>query len=66
MHKVIQRMRHRGDDMTLECLINEEKLIHISMAFIEKQLVKSEEIEKHFSLEKEIISFVQKINKVTM
>ncbi len=59
-------MRQRGDDMTLECLINEEKLIHISIAFLEKKIVSLDQIEKYFSLEKEIIGFIQKINKVTM
>jgi hypothetical protein len=34
IHKVVERMRQRGDDMTFECLINEEKLIHISIAFL--------------------------------
>ena len=52
--------------MTLECLVNEEKLVHIAMAFLDKKIVTREQIEKYFSLEKEIIGFVQKINKVTM
>jgi hypothetical protein len=37
--KVIERMRSRGDDMTLECLLNEEKLIHLHIIAVGKKTI---------------------------
>ena len=33
--KVVESTRERGDDMTVECLLNEEKLLHLSMLCLE-------------------------------
>ena len=29
--KVIEQQRERGEQMTVECLLNEEKVLHLSM-----------------------------------
>lgn len=60
--KVIEAQRSRGEDMTVECLLNEEKLLHLSMICLEKKSIKA----VPFNLPQEISSFVLKINKVTM
>ena len=52
--------------MTLECLLNEEKLIYIAIEMMEKKAISLERVNEIFSLNKEIISFIQKINKVSM
>ncbi len=52
--------------MTLECLLNEEKLIYIAVEMMEKKAISLERINEIFNLNKEIISFIQKINKVSM
>ena len=60
--KVVESMRDRKDDMTVECLLNEEKLLHLSMLCLERKTIKA----VPFNLSQEIINFVLKINKVTM
>ena len=55
-------MRERGDDMTYECLNNEEKLLHLAMVCLEKKTMKV----VPFNLSEEIVKFIQKINRITM
>lgn len=39
--KVVEAQRNRGEDMTVECLLNEEKLLHLSMICLEKKSIKA-------------------------
>lgn len=48
--------------MTMECLLNEEKLIHLSMLCFERKTIKA----VPFNIGQEISNFVLKINKITM
>lgn len=60
--RVIEAQRLRGEQMTVECLLNEEKLIHLSILSLESHAIKK----LPFYLGQEIIQFVLKINKATM
>lgn len=60
--KIIEQQRAKGEEMTVECLLNEEKLLHLSMMSLEKKTIKA----VPFNLSQEIVKFVLKINKITM
>lgn len=55
-------MRQRGDGSTLDCLLNEEKLLHLTLLTLEKKTLKA----CPFDFTAEVVLFIQKINKLTM
>lgn len=38
---VIQRMRERGDEESMECILNEEKLIHLMVLISEREKIEN-------------------------
>lgn len=46
----------------MDCLLNEEKLLHLSMLCLERKTIKA----VPFNVSQEIVNFVLKINKITM
>lgn len=60
--KVVEQMRNRGDGLTLDCLLNEEKLLHLTILSLEKKTLKA----TPFDFTVELANFIQKVNKLTM
>ena len=60
--KVVEAMRGRGDGHSLDCLLNEEKLLHLTLMTLEKKTLKA----PPFDITQEVVSFVQRVNRVTM
>ena len=58
---VIQRFRERDQQNSIECILCEEKLIHLNMIVQQKQ-----PHDTPYSIKDEVIGFVQKINKLAM
>lgn len=60
--RVVQQMRERGDALAIDCILNEEKLLHLTILALEKKTLKA----APFDLTEEVACFIQKINKLTM
>lgn len=39
--RVVEQMRQRGDGLTFDCILNEEKLLHLTLMCLEKKTLKA-------------------------
>jgi hypothetical protein len=39
--RVVQQMRERGDGLALDCILNEEKLLHLTILSLERKTLKA-------------------------
>lgn len=57
----MSKFRERNEGNSIECILCEEKLIHLAFIVLEKQPVKL-----CFELREEVGKFVQKVNRLAM
>jgi tetratricopeptide (TPR) repeat protein len=60
--RITERMRERGEGLGEKCMLNVEKMLHLTVQALERKTIKA----SPYNFTEELAGFVQHINKVTM